>query len=88
MHGEEAPAGTGTLKIWFVPGPNRSGGLSLSATPEALGPRNCGQAVPPIAAAEPSNAQAPINANPRLINAAEIIHPHGNVEISKFHPPG
>src|SRR5437867_8004614 len=42
MHGEERPAGTSAFQSRFVPGPNSTGGLSPSATPEEFGPRNWG----------------------------------------------
>src|SRR5207248_756355 len=41
--GEERPDGTSVLHSRFVFGPNSTGGLSASATPEEFGPRNWGQ---------------------------------------------
>src|SRR5262245_4969573 len=42
--GEDSPGGAGTFHFTFLSGPISTGGFWSSATPEPLGPRNCGHA--------------------------------------------
>jgi hypothetical protein len=49
MHGDEAPGSVEIFQSWFVPGPNSTGGLADSETPEPFGPRNCGHQESPLA---------------------------------------
>src|SRR5579859_4987645 len=52
MTGDEWPGGSSTFQITFVSGPMASGSLAPSATPVALGPRNCGQSAAMVGTAK------------------------------------
>src|SRR5256885_1762798 len=53
--GDDSPGGAGTFHLTFWSGPNSTGGFWSSATPDPLGPRNCGQASD-LSAASPTAA--------------------------------
>src|SRR4051794_16377322 len=55
--GDDSPGGAGTFHLTFLSGPNSTGGFWSSATPDPLGPRNCGQASG-LSAASPTAATA------------------------------
>src|SRR6476660_8345365 len=57
--GDDSPGGAGTFHLRFLSGPNSTGGFWSSATPDPLGPRNCGQASG-LSAASPAAATATI----------------------------
>src|SRR5947208_10798742 len=72
--GDDAPSGAATFHLTFLSGPNSTGGFWSSATPDPLGPRNCGQAsglsaASPTAAtaARATDASIPFMQNPPLV---------------------
>src|SRR5262245_33502892 len=60
------PPGTNTFHLTFLSGPNSMGGFWSSATPDPLGPRNCGQA---------SGLSAPSPAAATTATATDAIDP-------------
>src|SRR5262245_35250526 len=60
--GEETPAGAATFHFRFFSGPNSTGGFCPSATPEPLGPRNCGQ-TGAVSPPSPTDVKNPAAAN-------------------------
>src|SRR6266446_1581537 len=77
--GDEKPLGVLTFHLTFLSGPKSIGGFWFSATPDPLGPRNCGQTSDfspacPWTANNPNTASA-INVRmsyPRVRNVSDV----------------
>src|ERR1700722_14562780 len=79
--GDDAPGGTATFHAKFSFGPNLTGGFFFSATPEPLGPRNCGQS-----AAKSSEANTNATRQPRYrikVDSCEVDW-RGDFESDRF----